>query len=125
VGNRILVVDDEADQVELLAFNLRRRGYAIATALNGVEALSQVRQLAPDLILLDWMMPELDGLEVCQILRRDSVTAALPIIMLTAVASDFGRLTGLASGASAYMTKPCNLVQLVARIDELLAPPRE
>src|SRR5579864_1498702 len=103
---KILVVDDDADVVELLCFNLKKAGFAIGTAFNGVEALKKARSIAPDLILLDLMLPELDGFAVCEILRRDPATASIPIIMVTALSTQLARLAGLEAGANAYVTKP-------------------
>jgi DNA-binding response OmpR family regulator len=117
---KILVVDDDAELVELVSFNLKQAGYAIGTASDGVEAIKKARSLEPDLIVLDIMMPELDGFAVCEILRRDSVTASIPIMMLTALSSELGRMAGLGSGASDFLTKPFSPRVLVARIDELL-----
>jgi DNA-binding response OmpR family regulator len=117
---KILVVDDDADLVELLSFNLKKAGFAIGTAFDGIEALKKARSIAPDLILLDLMLPELDGFAVCEILRRDSATAAIPVIMLTALSGELGRLAGLDSGANDYVTKPFSLKQLVSKVDEFL-----
>jgi DNA-binding response OmpR family regulator len=126
---KILVVDDDADLVELLSFNLKKAGFAIGTAFDGIEAIKKARSIAPDLILLDLMLPELDGFAVCEILRRDSATASIPVIMLTALSGELGRLTGLDSGANDYVTKPFSLKQLVSKVDEFLKkrdtkPPR-
>jgi DNA-binding response OmpR family regulator len=118
---KILVVDDDADIVELLCFNLKKAGFAIGTATDGIEALKKAHSLAPDLILLDLMMPELDGFAVCEILRRDSVTANIPIIMLTALSSELSRMAGLGSGANDYVAKPFSPGVLVARIEKLLS----
>src|SRR5438477_11993880 len=117
---KILVVDDDAELVELLSFNLKQAGYATGTASNGVEAIKKARSIAPDLILLDVMMPELDGFAVCEILRRDSATASIPIMMLTALSSELGRMAGLGSGASDFLPKPFSPRLLVARIQDLL-----
>lgn len=114
------MVDDDADVVELLKFNLKRAGFAIGTASDGVEALKKACTLSPDLILLDLMMPELDGLAVCEILRRDPVTASIPIVMLTAASSQLSRLAGLDAGATDYVTKPFSPRELVSRIEEVL-----
>jgi DNA-binding response OmpR family regulator len=116
---KILVVDDDAEVVELLRFNLKNAGFAIGTAADGVEAIKKACSVSPDLILLDLMMPELDGLAVCEILRRDPATASIPIIMLTAVSSEFGRLAGLESGAREYLTKPFSPRELVSRVKSL------
>ena len=117
---KILVVDDDAELVELLSFNLKQAGYAIGTATNGVEAIKKARSLAPDLILLDVMMPELDGFAVCEILRRDSTTASIPIMMLTALSSELGRVAGLGAGATDFLSKPFSIRMLVGRIEKLL-----
>jgi DNA-binding response OmpR family regulator len=117
---KILVVDDDTDLVELLCFNLKKAGYSIGTAMDGVEALKKARSIQPDLILLDLMLPELDGYAVCEILRRDAATAAIPIIMLTAISSELGRLAGLDCGANEFMTKPFSPRVLVSRVEELL-----
>jgi DNA-binding response OmpR family regulator len=117
---KILVVEDNADLVDLVAFNLKRAGYAIGTAMNGVEGLKKARSLLPDLILLDLMLPELDGFAVCEILRRDAATSAIPIIMLTAVSGELARIAGLECGANAYVTKPFEFKDLLGRIGALL-----
>jgi DNA-binding response OmpR family regulator len=118
---KILVVEDDAELVELLCFNLMRAGFLIGTAANGVEALAKVRSLSPDLILLDLMLPELDGYSVCEILRRSPATASTPVIMVTAASSGLARLAGLDAGANDYVTKPFSVKELLARIDSLLA----
>src|SRR5215469_12694517 len=117
---KILVVDDDPELVELVSFNLKQAGYTITTAENGVEALKKARSLMPDLILLDVMMPELDGFAVCEILRRDSATATIPIIMLTALSSELGRMAGLGSGATDFLSKPFSPRLLVERVENLL-----
>ncbi len=117
---KILVVDDDAELVELVSFNLKQAGYSIGTASNGVDAIKKARTLAPDLIVLDVMMPELDGFAVCEILRRDAAFTRLPIIMLTALSSELGRMAGLGSGATDFLSKPFSPRLLVARIDEML-----
>jgi DNA-binding response OmpR family regulator len=117
---RILVVDDEPDLVELVSFNLRAEGYEVITAANGVEALDQARAVLPDLIVLDLMMPELDGLSVCEILRRLPSTAPIPVIMLTAWKSELTRIIGLDTGAEDYITKPFSPRDLVTRVKNAL-----
>ncbi|MBA4149339.1 MAG: response regulator transcription factor [Verrucomicrobia bacterium] len=117
---RILIVDDEPDVVELVKFNLTQAGFAVETAEDGSEALLKARSLAPDLILLDVMIPELDGLEVCKLLRNDSKTAGIPIFMLTAKAAEIDRVLGLELGADDYITKPFSPRELVLRIRKRL-----
>ena len=117
---RILVVDDEPDAIELIRFNLKASGYEVLTAEDGEEALAKARKFSPDMILLDVMLPEIDGLEVCKILRRDPATASLPIIMLTAKASEIDRVLGLEFGADDYVTKPFSPRELMLRVRNLL-----
>ena len=117
---RILVVDDEPDAVELVAFNLKGAGYDVSTAVDGEEALKKARDLLPDLIVLDLMIPAVDGLEVCKILRRDARTATIPIVMLTAKAAEVDRVLGLELGADDYVTKPFSPRELVLRVKRLL-----
>jgi DNA-binding response OmpR family regulator len=117
---KILVVDDEPDLVELVAFNLKAEGFDVITAANGVEALDQARVALPDLIVLDLMLPELDGLAVCEMLQRLPATARIPIIMLTAWSSELSRIIGLETGAADYMTKPFSPRELVIRVNKLL-----
>lgn len=117
---KILVVEDDPDLVELLSFNLRACGFTVTTAGDGVDALKKTRSIMPDLILLDLMLPELDGFGVCETLRRDPATAGIPIIMVTAMSSQFARLAGLEAGANDYITKPFSPKQLIARVQALL-----
>ncbi|MCL4786904.1 MAG: response regulator transcription factor [Verrucomicrobia bacterium] len=118
---KILVVDDEPEAVELVEFNLKQAGYDVATAADGAEALKRTRTLLPSLIVLDVMLPEMDGLEVCKMLRRDPATAAIPIIMLTAKAAEIDRVLGLELGADDYLTKPFSPRELVLRVRKLLS----
>ncbi len=114
------MVDDEPDAIELIRFNLKASGYEVLTAEDGEEALAKARKFSPDMILLDVMLPEIDGLEVCKILRRDPATASLPIIMLTAKASEIDRVLGLEFGADDYVTKPFSPRELMLRVRNLL-----
>lgn len=118
---KILVVDDEQDAVDLVAFNLKQAGFQVVTAADGAEALDKVHKHQPDLIVLDVMMPELDGLEVCKLIRRDSATAGIPILMLTAKATEVDRILGLELGADDYVIKPFSPRELVLRVRKLLA----
>jgi DNA-binding response OmpR family regulator len=120
---KILVVDDEPDAVELIEFNLRAEGFAVSSAADGAEAVQKARTSLPDLIVLDVMLPELDGLEVCKILRNDPRTAAIPIIMLTARAAELDRVLGLELGADDYITKPFSPRELILRIKKQLHRP--
>lgn len=120
VKPKILVVDDEPDAVDLIAFNLKASGFRVVSAPDGEVALKKARQESPDLIVLDLMLPEVDGLEVCKILRRDPATAGIPIVMLTAKAEELDRVLGLELGADDYLTKPFSPRELVLRIKNLL-----
>jgi DNA-binding response OmpR family regulator len=118
--HKILVVDDEPDIVELVAFNLRAEGYEVVTAANGLEALNQARASLPDLIVLDLMLPEIDGLSVCEILHKLPSTAPIPVIMLTAWKGELPRMIGLDTGAEDYITKPFSPRDLVLRVSHAL-----
>jgi two-component system phosphate regulon response regulator PhoB len=116
----ILVVEDEPDIRALVVHHLRREGFACRTAATGAEALREVRASLPDLVLLDVMLPEVDGLEVCRRLRADARTAAVPVIMLTARADEVDRVVGLELGADDYVAKPFSPKELVARVRAVL-----
>ena len=114
MGKRVLVVDDEQNIVDILRFNLEREGYEVITASDGLEGLSLARSGDPDLILLDVMMPEMDGFQVCQELRREDKLT--PIIMLTAREEEADRVMGLELGADDYVSKPFSVRELMARV---------
>jgi two-component system phosphate regulon response regulator PhoB len=116
----VLLVDDEEDILELLEYNLRKDGYRICTAATGEAALKAVRAQPPDVILLDLMLPGLDGLEVCRILKGDARTRPIPIIMLTAKGEEADIVTGLELGADDYITKPFSPRVLSARVKAVL-----
>lgn len=120
VRPKILVVDDEPEAVELVEFNLKQAGYEVVTAADGAEALKKAHALLPSLVVLDLMLPEVDGLEVCKMLRRDPATAAIPIVMVTAKAAEIDRVLGLELGADDYVTKPFSPRELVLRLKKLL-----
>ena len=115
-SERILVVDDQAINVQLLKRKLERGGLQVSTANNGLEALEQVKLHKPDLILLDLMMPDMDGIEVCQRLQASSDTRSIPVIFVTARTTKESKLEGLAVGAVDYITKPIDLDETVARV---------
>jgi len=117
----VLCVDDERDVTDLLCFLLARAGYEVRTAGSGRDALAEVRTRRPDLLVLDLMLPDLDGFSVCEILRREIDTASIPVLMLTAWATPDARSHGLKLGARGYMTKPFRPQELVDRVRELLA----
>ncbi len=116
----ILVVDDEADLVELVSYNLRKDGFIVDSASDGETALTKVRKGKYDLAILDLMLPGIQGMELCRILRNDSKTARLPIIMLTAKGEEVDRILGLEMGADDYMTKPFSPRELIARVNAVL-----
>jgi two-component system, OmpR family, alkaline phosphatase synthesis response regulator PhoP len=124
----IYVVEDEEDIVDLVRFNLSKEGYQVSTTLSGEEALKGIPRAAPDLILLDLMLPGVDGLEICRLLKRDAKTAGVPIIMVTAKGEESDIVAGLELGADDYVTKPFSPKVLVARVRAVLrrrqaAPP--
>jgi len=122
--SKILLVDDEPALLDTLAYNLRNSGYDVVTAADGAAALEQARSSSPDLVILDLMLPEIDGLTVCRSLRAAADT---PILVLTARTGELDKIIGLESGADDYMTKPFSLGELQARIRALLrrAGPRQ
>jgi DNA-binding response OmpR family regulator len=124
---KILVVEDNSELLGLLRLSLKQAGFAVATAGDGIEALKKARSVSPDLIVLDLVLPELDGFAVCETLRKDPATAEVPIILLTGLTSEFTRYAGLESGASDYVTKPISPAELVSKIKSWLrrAPRRE
>ncbi len=119
MSKKILIVEDEKDILQLLKLYLEKEGYRTATALTGLEALTQVKAEHPDLIILDLMLAEMDGLEVCKRIRADRQTAMIPIIMLTAKAEESDTVIGLELGADDYITKPFSPKALVARVKAL------
>ncbi|HEX2441021.1 MAG TPA: response regulator transcription factor [Methylomirabilota bacterium] len=116
----VLVVEDEPDIRNLVVHHLTREGFRCRVAASGAEALARVRTATPDLVVLDLMLPEMDGLEVCRRLRADPATATIPIIMLTAKADEVDRVVGLEMGADDYVAKPFSPKELVARVRAVL-----
>lgn len=125
-GN-ILIVDDEPSIVEAVKYNLEQAGFRTLVASTGAGALDMARRERPDLILLDWMLPEVDGLEVCRLLKQDASTRPIPIIMLTVKSDEVDTILGLEMGADDYVTKPFSPRELVVRVKAMLrrtqAPP--
>jgi two-component system phosphate regulon response regulator PhoB len=116
----ILVIDDEPELVKLLDYNLTKAGYLVISARDGESGLAAARKHAPDAIILDIMMPGLDGWEVCKRLRQDPATSVLPLLMLTAKGEEGDRVLGLELGADDYLTKPFGVRELIARVKALL-----
>ena len=117
---KILLVEDNTELLELLCMNCEDAGFETDTATNGIQALEKARSAAPDLIVLDLVLPELDGFAVCETLRKDPATASVPIIMLTGLSSQFSRYAGLESGGTDFFTKPTSPNTLISRIKQLL-----
>ncbi len=120
VRARVLVVDDEPDLLELAQYNLEQNGYEVLCVASGEDALTQVRAHPPDLMILDVLLPGVDGIDVCKALKRDPQTAAVPIIMLTARSAEADIVTGLEVGADDYLTKPFSPRVLLARVKAAL-----
>ncbi len=120
MSSRILVVDDEADLLALVEYNLQQGGYAVATAKDGASALAEVKRQRPDLIVLDVQLPDVLGTDVCKRLRRDPDTRAIPILMLTARGEEIDRVVGFELGADDYVVKPFSPRELVLRVGALL-----
>ena len=120
VTHKILIVDDEAVLAETIAYNLEQAGYQVLTVFSGASALEVAKREVPDLIILDLMLPEMDGLEVCRRLRREESTATTPIMILTAKSEEIDKVVGLEVGADDYMTKPFGRRELLARTRALL-----
>lgn len=117
---KILIVEDEAALVTMLSYNLEKEGYQVSFASDGEQALRKIKEFNPDVVLLDWMLPKLSGVEVCKAIRRGRETRDLPIIMLTARGEEADKIEGLSHGADDYMTKPFSVPELVARIRAVL-----
>jgi DNA-binding response OmpR family regulator len=118
---RILLVEDDPSAARLVSYTLEQEGYEVLTAPNGVEGLRKAREEEPDLLVLDVMLPGLDGFEVCHRLRSEPQTAKLPILMLSAKAREADKATGINVGANDYLSKPAAPDEIVARVANLLA----
>jgi two-component system phosphate regulon response regulator PhoB len=116
----ILIADDEPNQLELLSFNLEQAGFAVMKAMHGQDALQKIEDHSPDLVILDWMMPHMSGIELCRALRSRADTKLLPVIILSARGEEGDRTLGLDTGADDYMSKPFSPRELVSRVKALL-----
>jgi len=117
---KILIVEDEPDIIKMLEYNLKKEGFRITSVSDGREALRRSEREHPDIIILDLMLPEIDGLEVCKTLKQSSDTADIPVIMLTAKAQETDKIVGLELGADDYITKPFSIRELTARVKAVL-----
>ncbi len=117
---KILVIEDEADILEVISYNLEREGHKVISCRNGEQGLSRIRTDNPDLVILDLMLPGMDGVEVCRQVKSDPVTRAIPVIMVTAKAEESDIVLGLGIGADDYITKPFSPKELVARVKVVL-----
>ena len=117
---RVLIVEDEAPLITMLRYNLEKEGFAVSEASNGEEALTVSAETTPDVVILDWMLPMMSGIEVCRQLRRRQTTREVPIIMLTARGEEADKVRGLNVGADDYLTKPFSVPELLARMRALL-----
>ncbi|HOW57664.1 MAG TPA: response regulator [Smithellaceae bacterium] len=122
---KILITDDEKDIVELISYNLGKEGFSVSKAYDGEAALRLVKTQKPDLLILDLMLPEMSGIDVCKALRNNPDTASLPIIMVTAKAEETDKIIGLEMGADDYITKPFSVKELVARVRAMLRRSRD
>lgn len=120
-GKKVLVVDDDRVIQQLLEVNLELEGYEVLTAGDGEQALVRVKEFSPDVVILDIMMPKLDGIEVCRRLKADPSTADLPVIFLSAKAQDLDRRRGYELGVAAYLTKPFDPQELIETVERVLA----
>ena len=116
----IFVVEDEKPIQELLQYNLEKEGFKVSSSTNGEAALETIKEKIPDLILLDWMLPDLSGIKICQYLKQDKTVKDIPIIMLTAKGEEEDKIKGFNTGAEDYMTKPFSFPELLVRIKSLL-----
>ncbi|MDX1950793.1 MAG: response regulator [Verrucomicrobiota bacterium] len=121
MSSRVLVVDDEVDIQDLVKFNLQAEGYDVIQALTAEDAIRLSSEGKPDLIILDLMLPDLDGISVCEIIKRNEVTSQTPILMLTAWSSMQSRVLGIEAGADDYMSKPFSPKELSMRVQRILA----
>ena len=120
MGNTILIVEDDESLLPMLTYNLKKKGFNVKSASTGEEGLILIKELIPDLLILDWMMPEPSGLEICRQIRQNKLTKNIPVIFLTAKGDEDNKITGFEAGADDYMVKPFSPNELIARINALL-----
>ena len=112
----VMIIEDEEPLAMLLSYNLEKEGYEVATVSNGLNAISEIERLMPSVILLDWMLPEISGIEICKLVRSKPDIKNIPIIMLTAKSQEEDKIKGLGAGADDYVTKPFSVPELMARV---------
>ena len=120
MNGKIFIIEDETSIIQLVQHNLEKEGFIIASSENGNEGLKQLKKFEPNLLLLDWMLPDLSGIEICKNIRKDNKFKTLPIIMLTAKGEEEDKIKGLESGVDDYLTKPFSFKELLARIKAVL-----
>ena len=120
MNGKIFIIEDEPSIIQLVQHNLEKEGFIVASSENGNEGLKQLKKLEPNLLLLDWMLPDLSGIEICKNIRKDNKFKSLPIIMLTAKGEEEDKIKGLESGVDDYLTKPFSYKELLARIKAVL-----
>jgi two-component system, OmpR family, phosphate regulon response regulator PhoB len=120
MNGKIFIIEDEPSIIQLVQHNLEKEGFIVASSENGNEGLKQLKKLEPNLLLLDWMLPDLSGIEICKNIRKDNKFKSLPIIMLTAKGEEEYKIKGLESGVDDYLTKPFSYKELLARIKAVL-----
>ena len=120
MNGKIFIIEDEPSIIQLVQHNLEKNGFIISSSLNGNDGLKELKKFQPDLLLLDWMLPDLSGIEICKSIRKDNSFKNLPVIMLTAKGEEEDKIKGLDSGVDDYLTKPFSFNELMARIKAVL-----
>jgi len=120
MNGRIFIIEDEPSIIQLVQHNLEKNGFIVSSSLNGNDGLKELKKFQPDLLLLDWMLPDLSGIEICKSIRKDNSFKSLPVIMLTAKGEEEDKIKGLDSGVDDYLTKPFSFNELMARIKAVL-----
>ena len=120
MNGKIFIIEDEPSIIQLVQHNLEKNGFIVSSSLNGNDGLKELKKFQPDLLLLDWMLPDLSGIEICKNIRKDNSCKNLPVIMLTAKGEEEDKIKGLDSGVDDYLTKPFSFNELMARIKAVL-----
>ena len=120
MNGRIFIIEDEPSIIQLVQHNLEKNGFIVSSSLNGNDGLKELKKFQPDLLLLDWMLPDLSGVEICKSIRKDNIFKSLPVIMLTAKGEEEDKIKGLDSGVDDYLTKPFSFNELMARMKAVL-----